>query len=308
MTAPQLSFIMPVKDVEPYIQDVLRSLQSQSFEDWELVAVDDHSTDATAAVLKEAAVRDLRIRFFLSPGHGRLQAINHGFDACCGHRIKLIEGDDFLPGSFSEHLGLLAREEATYHDAYLLREGRDKLRPFLLGPRFAKTAMTDLLRRLIISPPLWSWTLSRAVAERIFPLPADLPSPHEDVYLGLKLKQNSRIAYIPLPLYVFRQRPGQSCGGVFNFSSGVVTWRAKAMLRVIELVKTGVASESGTALEDLLATSKVYYGLLAEERLTARKIFQAELETGDKLRVALIRKAPGLASVLSRWLARRRGV
>ncbi|MDH4197832.1 MAG: hypothetical protein OEW05_10520, partial [Candidatus Aminicenantes bacterium] len=245
-------------------------------------------------------------RVLRNPERGQVQALNHGFGACSGRLLKVVDGADFLPGSFSGHLDRLAGEEAVYHDAYLFKEGKNKLRPFRVGPRFARMDLAESLRRIMISPPRWAWTFSRGVAERIFPLPPDLPSPHEDVYLGLKLKQSSRIAYVPLPLYVYREKPGQFYGGLFNFSSGVVTWRAKAMLRVIELIAAGSVSGTGEAVEDLLAPAKAYYELLAEDRLPLTKILGAEIEAGDKFRVALIRKAPALASFMSRRRALRR--
>lgn len=295
-----LSFLMTAKDVEPYIRDMLRSLQSQAFQGWELVVVDDHSTDGTAALLENEAARDPRLRVLRNPEEGPVQALNHGFGACSGRLLKVVDGADFLPGSFSEHLDRLAGEEATYHDAYLLQEGNNKLRPFRAGPRFARMDIAESLRRIKISPPRWAWTFSRGIAERIFPLPPDLPSPHEDVFLGLRLKQSARVAYVPLPLYVYRERPGQLHGGLFDFSSGVVTWRAKTMLRVIELVKAAGLSGTGEAVEGLLSPAKVYYELLAEDRLPVTKILAAGLGAGDKLRVAMIRKAPALASFMFR--------
>lgn len=296
----QLSFLMTAKDVEPYIREMLRSLQSQAFRDWELVVVDDHSTDGTAALLENEAARDPRLRVLRNPGRGQAQALNHGFGACSGRLLKVVDGDDFLPGSFSGHLERLAGEEASYHDAYLLQEGKHKLRPFRVGPRFARMDMAECLRRIMILPPRWAWTFSRAAAERIFPLPPDLPSPHENVYLGLKLKQNSRVTYVSLPLYVYRERPGQFSGGLFNFSSGVVTWRAKAMLRVIELAKAEGVAGTGETAKGILEPSRVYYELLAKDRLPVTEILRTELGAGDKFRVALIRKAPGLASFISR--------
>jgi hypothetical protein len=138
------------------------------------------------------------------------------------------------------------------------------------------------------------------------PASADLPSPHEDVYLGLKIKQSSRIIHVPRPLYVYRERPGQFYGGLFNFSPGVVVWRAKAMLRVITLVKAAGVAGAGEGVEDLLAPAELYYQLLAEDRVPVKKILRAGLTAGDKFRVVLIRKAPALASSLSRWRAWRR--
>ena len=60
---------------------------------------------------------------------------------------------------------------------------------------------------------------------------AGLPSPHEDVFLGLMIKKAARVAYVPRDLYVYRQHAGQFYGGLFNHSAAAVARRARAMLR-----------------------------------------------------------------------------
>lgn len=303
---PILSVIMPVKDGAAYIEEAVRSLRSQALRDWELVVVDDRSSDDSARKAASAGEDDPRVRVVANPGRGQVQAINFGYGLVGGEWLKIVDADDLLAADFSDAFGSLAGAEASYHDALLLdgRPGGPSL--LRVGPRFAAMSLAESLRRVQVSPPRWSWTLKRRVADRIFPLPADLPSPHEDVFFGLMIKKHARIGYVPRPLYLYRQHAGQFYGGLFNFSPEAVARRARAMLGIIELVGRSDIVRDVPDAAARLAASKTYFTLLGRDRLAWRDILLAGLSLREKARVAAIRKAPALAARLSRRRALRR--
>ena len=70
MSRPAVSILLPVRNEERYLPAALASLFRQTFTDWELVAVDDGSTDGTAELLAEAARRDRRVRVIPRPAEG----------------------------------------------------------------------------------------------------------------------------------------------------------------------------------------------------------------------------------------------
>jgi len=72
----------------------LDSLQRQTMTSWELICVDDGSTDATPRILAEAARRDFRIRVLSSSGKGLVAALNTGLDACRAPLVARMDGDD----------------------------------------------------------------------------------------------------------------------------------------------------------------------------------------------------------------------
>lgn len=299
---PLLSFIMPVKDGAAFLGEAVRSLQEQALRDWELIVVDDHSADDTARLVQALAASDRRIALVDNPGRGKVQAVNHGVGFCGGDFLKVVDADDLLAPGFSEAFARLRTAPATYHDALLLDDRSGARSRIRVGGRYAAMSLEQSLRRIRVSPPFWSWTLARSVADRVFPLPADVPFPHEDVFFGLTIKKASRISYVPLPLYIYRQHAGQSYGGLFDFSPELVGRRAAAMLGIIDAVE---ASDIARGIADparLLASSKTYFSLLGREGLTWRDIIRARLGLAEKARVAVVRKAPRAAS----WLSRRR--
>jgi glycosyltransferase involved in cell wall biosynthesis len=91
---PLISILMPVRNEERYLQEALDSVVRQTSADWELVAVDDGSTDATPAILAAAAARDSRIRVMRLPGRGLVTALNAGLAQCRGLFLARMDGDD----------------------------------------------------------------------------------------------------------------------------------------------------------------------------------------------------------------------
>jgi glycosyltransferase involved in cell wall biosynthesis len=303
---PLLSLIMPVKDGEAYIEEAVRSVQGQALRDWELVVVDDHSRDGTARLAAALAASDARVRLVGNPGRGQVQAINYGYGFCRGESLKIMDADDLLAPAFSDEFARLRTKEASYHDALLLDGrpgGRKRLR---VGARFERMGFERSLRRIMVSPPRWSWTLARKVGDRVFPLPADLPSPHEDVYLGLMIKKFARVEYVPRPLYVYRQHGGQFYGGLFNFSPPAVARRAEAMLGIIDFIERSEVVRDVRDPSGLLAPAKAYFSLLSRESVSWGDILRARLGLAEKARVAVVRKAPAAASRLSRLRAVRK--
>lgn len=97
MTA--VSIIMPAFNAAATLPDAIRSVQAQTFSDWELVVVDDASQDATADLCRETAEADSRIRLLRAPRNGGVaRARNLGIDATSGTHIAFLDADDiWLP-------------------------------------------------------------------------------------------------------------------------------------------------------------------------------------------------------------------
>ena len=93
---PTVSIIMPVYNSEAHLDDALRSACSQSFADIEIVCVDDGSTDGSAYILHQWAVRDCRISIVTQQNAGVSAARNVGLDRSRGKIIMFLDADDRL--------------------------------------------------------------------------------------------------------------------------------------------------------------------------------------------------------------------
>jgi len=94
MNDPTVSVLLPVRNGTAYLAAALDSILRQTFDRWELVAVDDHSTDATPCILAEYAHRDPRIRVITPEGEGLVPALNSGLAACRAPLIARMDCDD----------------------------------------------------------------------------------------------------------------------------------------------------------------------------------------------------------------------
>ena len=101
MNIPSLSVIVPVYNTEKYLRRCVDSILSQSYVDFELLLIDDGSTDASPAICDEYADADSRVRVFHKPNGGVSSARNLGIDEANGTWICFADSDDIVkPGAF----------------------------------------------------------------------------------------------------------------------------------------------------------------------------------------------------------------
>ena len=110
MADPKVSVVLAVFNGDRYLESSVRSVQEQTFADFELIVVDDGSTDETPAILARIRQTDSRIAILRTPNRGLAAALNHGFAAARGSYVARQDADDLsLPGRFERlaaHLDL----------------------------------------------------------------------------------------------------------------------------------------------------------------------------------------------------------
>jgi glycosyltransferase involved in cell wall biosynthesis len=109
---PPISVLLPVRDAAPYLGDALDSLAAQSFPDFEVIAVDDGSSDESLELLRERAREDGRIRVVRQAPLGLVAALERGRELAGGSYLARMDGDDITPPERLERqLTLLAERE-----------------------------------------------------------------------------------------------------------------------------------------------------------------------------------------------------
>ena len=107
---PKISIVMPVYNAEPFLDDAILSVMEQSFGDWELICVNDGSTDGSLSKLEAYASKDPRIRVFSKPNGGLLNARNDGARHACGKWLYRMDADDLLSRNVLEEMVRTANE------------------------------------------------------------------------------------------------------------------------------------------------------------------------------------------------------
>lgn len=93
---PKISIIVPVYNVENYLRQCLDSLLCQTFTDFELICINDGSTDSSLDILREYAAGDERIRLISKENEGYGKTMNRGLNEARAPYIGIVESDDFV--------------------------------------------------------------------------------------------------------------------------------------------------------------------------------------------------------------------
>lgn len=101
---PIISIIVPVYNTEKYLHRCIDSILAQTYTDFELLLVDDGSTDSSGAICDEYALRDSRVRVFHKENGGVSSARNLGLDNAQGEWITFVDSDDWVNVKYIEHL------------------------------------------------------------------------------------------------------------------------------------------------------------------------------------------------------------
>lgn len=102
---PLISIIVPIYNVEKYLDECIQSIISQTFTDVEIILVDDGSTDSSQKICEQYTGSSCRIRLYNKPNGGLSSARNYGLDRANGKYVIFIDSDDYWTNTQTlEHL------------------------------------------------------------------------------------------------------------------------------------------------------------------------------------------------------------
>lgn len=97
---PKISIIIPIYNAEKYLSPCLDSILNQTYQNLEILAVDDGSTDRTSQILKSYAKKDPRITIITQKNRGQSAARNAGLEKATGEYLSFIDADDTVSPDF----------------------------------------------------------------------------------------------------------------------------------------------------------------------------------------------------------------
>lgn len=113
-----VSIIVPVYNSEKYIRETIACVEAQTYGDWELLLVEDHSSDGTLAVIERCMEewKDSRIQVIRQPSNlGAARARNRGLEEARGRYIAYLDADDlWVPEKLEKELRFLREKEAAF--------------------------------------------------------------------------------------------------------------------------------------------------------------------------------------------------
>jgi glycosyltransferase involved in cell wall biosynthesis len=210
--APKYSIVCAAYNVEQYIDETIASVVAQSERDWELVIVDDGSTDGTVERIQRCS--DTRIRLIRQANGGPSAARNTGIAASCGARIVVLDSDDCLHPSALMLLGAAldaGTAIASYGQCRIVTE-TGRFVGYLYRPRRGYPPSGDVLpfilaRNLFVNGG--HVCMDATVTRALGPFRTDLPVGEDHEY-WCRLAARGPIVYIGNQPAVldYRRRPG----------------------------------------------------------------------------------------------------
>lgn len=272
--SPRVTVLLPVRNGLPYLADALASLRAQTFDDFEIIVIDDGSTDGTARALRRA--RDPRLRVISTRGEGIAAALNRGLEMARGAYVARQDVDDrSAPARLARQVEFLDRRReidvlatcASYIDAAgrpvddawtrLVREQQDPAQEpdairALMPLTCCITHGTVMMRADV---------LRRAGGYRTDAVPA------EDYDLWLRLLPAGRFAKLPDRLYDYRVHADQSGA---ERRAAQIAQSVRAKLAFVRRAHAWLPAPAGLLVADDTRGTPYYHQLAREFGLVER--------------------------------------
>lgn len=200
----EISIIIPVYNKEQYVKSCLTSALSQDFNDYEVIAVDDGSTDGSGIICDEVASKDSRLKVIHTENGGVTAARRRGVEEAKGKYIIFSDADDeYLDGAFSVMYEAIEKSGADeVICTYRTQEGRigDS---GLRGWQPAKPLIIDLLSTHDSFCALWGIIFRRKILEGCLDMSRDIII-REDVLMQIKiLMKDPKVYFIEDQVYLY---------------------------------------------------------------------------------------------------------
>jgi len=213
----RVSLIVPVYNVERFLSECLESIIAQTFEDMEIICVNDGSTDSSDEILREYADRDRRITVLEQENRGLSGARNRGLDVATGEYLLFLDSDDYFePSMVADAYAQCVRDDAdigvfkiryVYDDTGDSIVGDWSLRMELVPDHlpFSREDMTGSIFRFV-TPSVWNKMMRRSfVQEQGLRFSTQLRRAEDLPFTFLALATARRITVIDKALVNYRK-------------------------------------------------------------------------------------------------------
>lgn len=215
---PEISVIVPVYKVEPYIHKCIDSILGQTFSDFELILVDDGSPDSCGEICNRYAEKEERICVIHKENGGLSDARNAGMKVASGQYVIFIDSDDYIEDDMLEYLySRLKAANADMATCGIYEVYADRIEAQQVETDFVCTgeaAFRCILRGYTIRGEIWNKLIRRSCVE-------DLEFPkgklYEDIYYTVDMMQRIKtVAVGTQPKYYYLHRSDSITGKAYR--------------------------------------------------------------------------------------------
>ena len=198
-----ISIIMPMRNAAAYVSESISSIIAQSYSSWQLIVINDRSTDNSPVIVENYALKEERIRLTKNEGEGIISALNHGLKQSTGTYITRMDADDVMPVNRLQKMVNALRTSppqtivtglVKYFPENFVSNGYKAYEEWLNHINLNKLQWQNIYRECVIASPNWMLRKSDLLNMGGF---KNLDYP-EDYHLVLKwYRKNFKIRVIP---------------------------------------------------------------------------------------------------------------
>ena len=281
-----ISVIIPVYGVEKYIRECLDSVIKQSYENLEIIVINDGTRDRSAEIAKEYAQKDNRVRVYDYENGGLSAARNRGLELAQGDYISFVDGDDWLHPDFYMKLAYaLETNHADIAKCSIIET--DTVTKKIIGFQEMKAKEADFglyFSYFFLWTVVWNALYKRAIAIDVrYPAGVNF----EDIYAsGMYIFKAGTVVELKDALYYYRQNSSGLSQGIIKrpFDPLIANCRLKNDLRKLNFsdkrLDQNIAAEvfhiirdrGVTPLYRIKAIDKEWYHFVKENLNLRRKL------------------------------------
>jgi glycosyltransferase involved in cell wall biosynthesis len=204
---PLVSVLMTAYNREAYIAEAIASVVASDFDDWELIIVDDGSSDQTVWIAREWAAKDPRIQVYQNPKNlGDYPNRNQAASYARGKYLKYVDADDYIyPHGLSVIVKMMEAFPESGYGLCSLDQDLEKPFPFVLSPREA------YVRHYFQTPLFHKAPLSAVIHRPVFEDVGGFPLQRmtSDFAMWQILSQHHNVVLMPSGLVWYREHSSQ---------------------------------------------------------------------------------------------------
>lgn len=193
MNSTLVSIITPLYNGERFVAQTIESVLAQTYTDWEMIIINDGSTDHSTEIVEKYVAQDSRIQLYSQPNGGSASARNNGIRRAQGRYIALLDADDLWePYFLTSQLALMKQHNAllVYGSHKRIDENNNEcLKPFIVPER---VTYKDMLRTCSIS--CLTGLYDTSIYGKVY-LNEDFKSLRDDYIYWLEIIKNTKEAW-----------------------------------------------------------------------------------------------------------------
>jgi len=213
MKNPKISIVVPVYNTAEYLCECLDCFMAQTYDNFEVLLVDDGSTDNSGIICDNYVAKDNRFRVIHKKNMGVSAARNSGIDVALGEYIGFVDSDDtFLPAMLSEYASIALRTNADIISSISCLDDNSLAK--YTGKPFLhifnnKEARNEFFKIGEVRPSVWLTIIKKDLIAS-FRFPSHIVQWEDYAFIGLMISRASVVAITSKLFYKYRYREGSA--------------------------------------------------------------------------------------------------